>query len=617
MKKNNNSIRYVVAVPFLSNDYKFSIIRKTGWSIIDYIFIRELIERSMTIDDLSSFSNLQPQVVIQILLPLCNMQWVEILTHKDSFIFRITLAGINAYNSMPKDEYELRYIRENYERRRTVYVDILGNYYGINDFNEYLLTNQQYLKECDNNKNIFTLPLSSNACYPIYEKMYSAIAKPEETIVDVYDQATYLLDTKVYLLVDMLYMDDWKEGRIIDDTKTQKLNSELIKKIKQILPNNVNEGKFIIEPSLVKDNENCRIKTSVAKSEVDFVYGGRSTEYKFIDLIQNASDFLIIHSTFIGEWQILHKDGYSHCFLEIREALKRGVKVYILWGKSNAEEEEDGYEKSNNEDKKIERMLKDFNTSCREDNIFNSINYNDFRRTDSHAKFVITNHSERGLCAMVGSCNFLYTKYDRFEASIIVYDDLFTKSLLEVAADICSGKNFYNSLQRTELRRISSKIKIKKNKVDIVDSEKIEIKLVLKSQHSSYIDLAAQAKKRIYITSDYINTSPIRPIFDALRKSEARKYYYYNKKSPYVEYLEIKEMQEDLKLSDSLATLGSHDSKSHAKVLAWDNNDLLITSLNWLSASAPDNSQDAYHEMGIYVKGWDVAKDFINTFNDL
>ena len=56
---------------------------------------------------------------------------------------------------------------------------------------------------------------------------------------------------------------------------------------------------------------------------------------------------------------------------------------------------------------------------------------------------------------------------------------------------------------------------------------------------------------------------------------------------------------------------------SHAKVLAWDNNDLLITSLNWLSASAPDNLVEIYHEVGVYVRGWDVAKDFIKVFRSL
>lgn len=119
-------------------------------------------------------------------------------------------------------------------------------------------------------------------------------------------------------------------------------------------------------------------------------------------------------------------------------------------------------------------------------------------------------------------------------------------------------------------------------KPDIPNDQKLELNLVSKNKHQSYIDFAARATDRIFIISDYINTTPIRPIFDVLKNYKANKYYYYSKKSAYIQQSENIEMVEYLKTIDSSSQLGGHHSKSHAKVLALDNNNLLIKILNWL-----------------------------------
>ncbi|MEN1536556.1 hypothetical protein AAIH42_34505, partial [Pseudomonas aeruginosa] len=49
----------------------------------------------------------------------------------------------------------------------------------------------------------------------------------------------------------------------------------------------------------------------------------------------------------------------------------------------------------------------------------------------------------------------------------------------------------------------------------------------------------------------------------------------------------------------------------HAKILAWDCSDVVITSLNWLSASA---TGDDYDEIGIYLKSENIAKIITSEF---
>lgn len=615
-KKRSNDIRYVVAVPFLSNDYLFSITRKIGWSIVDYLFLKELDNRDMTAHELSNFSNLESRVVIQTLLPMCKIGWIDIATSNENYVFRITELGRIAH-SLSLSNHELPSKDRRYESRRDIFVDHLGNYYSTKDFSSPLVTQERYLSELNkSNDNLIALPIDLTKIYPDYEKMEDVVTYDGEKVDKIHDQAVYTLSSKKYLLLDMLYVEGHKEARVIDDSKIENLNNDLIKVIRNTLPQD-HDGTVSSSTTVKINEETYEFKVAVDRQNVDFVYGGNDTKLHFLDLIESSVDFLVIHSTFIGKWCILNGNDYTEYFKEFRKALERGVQIYILWGKSNASEVDEDFDKSVNEDRHIEQHLREFNTICNNEGLLNIINYNDFRRTDSHSKFIITKHKNKGMCVMVSSCNFLFTQFHRFEASIIVYDERFTKHFIDIAANICCGKSNFSSNVRKELRNISDSIFLTDEETNIPNDKKLELSLVSKNQHQSYIDFAAKAGTRIYIISDYINTTPIRPIFDVLKNSKAFKYYYYCNNSSHILPSEVTEIREYLESIDSSFQLGSHHSNSHAKVLAWDNNHLLITSLNWLSGMTSEKPLETYHEIGVYITGWNVAKDFINVFREL
>lgn len=74
-------------------------------------------------------------------------------------------------------------------------------------------------------------------------------------------------------------------------------------------------------------------------------------------------------------------------------------------------------------------------------------------------------------------------------------------------------------------------------------------------------------------------------------------------------------------LADEIEPLGislekvSHPT-IHAKILTWDSSDVVISSLNWLSAST---SGEDYDEVGIYVQHENICdvieKEFFNYIN--
>lgn len=620
--ESKKSRKYTIAVPFLTKGFNFKISRKNRWSVIDLLFLKRLGLQDYSLEEISNYSNFKPQLVIQILLPMIKIGWLDIAYAQSNFVFRITDAGKDVCKGDKLPDYA-----KPYSSYRNVFVDLFGNYYGSHNlkFNPESYTRVHELKKIEE-KHLIIFAIDNNEIYPDYDQMFNAVSYENEEAIDV-DAFHYSINEVQYMIVDMVYNYTSKLAVIQDPSILSGIDKKFKSLLERTIPNYKNNGIEKVDRGLVSEMYSENIKFDVPLSKVEGVYGGIETKQAFLDLIINSTDYLIIHSTFIGEWAIVDKENnYTHCFLEIKEALKRGVEVYILWGKDEPEEHDSNFQKAKTEIKNIEFLLEKFNDDCIEENIQNFVNYNDFNKTGSHAKFVITNHIEEGPCVMLGSCNFLYTEFLRFEASTVIYNEKFVKYFLTVAADISTGKNLYNNSVRSELRSISSLLNNKNSKLSNEENS-CQLALLFKSDHYKYVDLAKKhASNRIYILSDRLNTVPERPIYDALKDSVATKRFFYSTRAPNFsseeEVYTIAQLRNSYKIN-----LIKHQHKnqyikgrvlrSHAKVLAWDHNDIVVSSLNWLSsnASVDNNINDTYHELGVHIKGRDVSRKFIKTFN--
>lgn len=606
MKGNAHKKKFKVAVPFLVNSYMFKINRKNDWSIIDYLFIKELFNNDLTLDELSNIANLNKQIVLQIVLPMHDIGWIVIKSENNLFSFSLSETGRKTYINS-RATHELPSIITTYDSVREICLDNLGNYYNffkkdvlLHPYIRYQEIKNQY------NSEIVELPIL-NDVYPDYEKIGVVAKTPNEEIDNISDIHSYKFQEKKFLIIDMMVTGKVK-SILINDKLKDILEPNLIAEIENLNPKHNEKKLQDIQNNYYREPVSA-FTLATTKDDVEFIFGGRNTETKFIDLIKKSKDYLIIHSTFIGNWCIKKdNEGYTEPFCQIKEALKRNTLVYILWGKSNHEEDVDSVE----EDIMVQKLLHQFNEDCLNEGIENLVNYNNFMRTNSHAKFIVTNTMNQGPCVMLGSCNFLYSKFDRFEASIAIYNHNFTQKFLEIVANIVSGDSSYNTSAREEIRNLITYPQ--EETKDLREKEKLTVSLVLKNQHYRYVDMAKeQATKRIIVTSDLINSIAKRSIYDALKHSTVKKTLIYSNRSSHINYDEIKDKIIELENLEYPIRLRTSQNKNHSKVLAWDNNNILVTSLNWLSSNAFHGNDD-YHEMGIHVQGWDVAKEIFVEF---
>lgn len=620
----NNIEKFTIAFPFKYAKAKFNIKRISEWGVIDYIFLKELSFKIHSLQQLCDYSNLEKQIVIQILLPLMKMGWIELINYNSEFYFQITESGkkVCLENKLPHKG-------ESYNRNRDFLVDFKNNYYGIQKFKLLPESKARITELSKKEKNFFQLNLIIEDIYPNYELMCNAIAYENEIINDILDNFHYGISDVKFILFDVHY--DYNSNNVIfHDENLINIFPEEIRNTINLLP--YQKSKKRRKTQKITEFNQINFSTDhffeFESKSLEMILGAKSNHLKVLDLIKEAEEYLIIHSTFIGDWSIF-KSGtneYTDLFQELRNALKRNIGVYILWGKDEAEEDHPDYLKTKEEIEKIEAALNQFNQNCLKDNIFNTINFNNFKKTGSHTKFILTKSKEQNRL-LFSSCNFLYTNFLRFESSLLITDNSFVKNFMYIAADISSGKDLHSDTVRNDLLRYAKSIP----KTPESTLPKIKVNLVLKYQHYQYIDLAkSSCKHRLYIVSDKLNAVSFRPIADALKNSNFKKYAYFSQRSknftPFMERNLIKSFAAspiniNLRLHDPKTTIDGEKNpkKNHSKVLAWDNNHILITSLNWLScnASPPPNATDIYHEIGIYVERRNIAKEFIEVFKAL
>ncbi|WP_404227554.1 hypothetical protein [Acinetobacter venetianus] len=619
----DNILKFTVAFPFKYGKAKFSIKKLSNWGVVDYVFLKAISMKEYSLQELSKYSNLDKQIVIQILLPMMKNGWIKLVSYNSDFYFNITDSGLKACKGSKLPDKE-----ESYERYRDFLVDIDNNYYGVKKL-KLIPESEARVNELRNNQdNFIKISLPKCEVYPNEKLMFKAVGFQNEKILDILGDFHYgIVDTK-YILFD-LHFDKNKKEIIFHDDDLVRLFSKPVIDVFYHYPYYESNNKNIIKKDYKSKKHKFFTKSSFVldKSSLNTILGGPKNKEEFIRLIRESDEYLIIHSTFIGKWCIKSKDNdYTDIFLEIKNALKRNVKVFILWGKDEPDEEDEDFDKSDYEIKVIEDLLTNFNNDCFKEKIFNTVEFNSFSKTGSHTKFVISK-TKLGIELLFGSCNFLYTEFLRFEASFLIADINFIKNFLSIAADISSGKDLHSNSVRKILKRFSNEIP----ESNFTPSEAIKVNLVLKYQHYDYIDLAKKiCERELYIISDKLNDVAARPIADALKSSSFRKFAYFSERSEkftpamekkFTKYLATNPININLRLHDPKVRIdvNKNPKKNHAKVLLWDSNHLLITSLNWLSANASysPSSTDIYHEIGIYVEAENVAESFLDVFRKL
>jgi phosphatidylserine/phosphatidylglycerophosphate/cardiolipin synthase-like enzyme len=607
----NKSFKFKVAIEFAYGQQKLNITRTDGWSVLDFIILREIANSSSlsTLENLSEISRLPKQIIIQIIIPLLRMGWIELDRSQNPTCVVITKNGLVA-----ADRNELPPVLSSYSSNREYLIDpIGGKIVGLLRYKNIGIYNYLRIQELKAaGENLVVLKIDNPHSFINEDSLLKEITYSHEvaTIIDRFDSSP--VDKR--FVIFNVSSDDGKESI---DRYYNKYNEWfdaatfdfIEKELKSLINDYKNDSK---KTNLVDSLDNVKLDSqdripasfSICDDDFDLVLGGGDHRKLFKDLISHAESYLIIQTTYIGGLWAL-----DSLIDDLRGAADRKVRVTILWGKDDEE-----FNNTSEYKDTLDYFNKELNSS--------QAKYIHLQeQCGSHAKFIISDHAKLGNVVVIGSCNWLYSSFDRFEASVLFKKNEIVKYFLALASRISAGKSGIHDATSNYISNLIYDIDADKKIESSLKTTYVEI--VLKDQHYRYIQKAKnEALKRVLVLSDKISDVANRPILNALEECKA------NNKRAFYSTFDTKVISKDSVNSMEKASLEKNIKllrhnwnrlkTNHSKVLAWDDNDLVISSLNWLSsnASISNCNHELIHEIGVYLHSPKIAKRFIAFFED-
>lgn len=608
--KNNH---YLVAIPFGYSISDVTLRKSSQWSILDLIIIRRIASERVTLDDLVNESNLNRQLLIQIILPFIKLDWITLIQDGNDIFLQITAYGMRVADlkSLPQSPKKIN------TKRDFIVNFINGDHIGLinNNINLYSYAQiSEFQKIYDNF--IFLTDVGYNHFKIVdVNKFEKCILKDDEEIVNYEPPVNLFLTTSDYKYVvfnvsvvkgvvhssfktkfDNDYSEDSKG--IFSVTSLKQISNHIAEKIHVKNKPLVQKVDFRYTPLELEPS----YEFNILRENIELILGSKRHLEYFKLAFKDSKSYVIIHSTFIGKW------NFNLTIDSIISALKRGVVVYLLWGKDQMIEDDTNF-----------NSIKEYFEKIESD--YYGLFYLHKIQTGSHAKFIIFDTQDSDYISIVGSCNWFYTNFDRYEGSVLIKDNDFAKKLLNLAASIATGRSYLSNELTKKLSRLSSQIPPSKNLEHYEVSKIAKVNLLLKYDHYKVLNLAQRAKERIYILSDKISFNINRAVWDGLKHSKANKIKaWYTSDSEQLTHDQIQRFSESLRNEVNEKIYLKHDTslkRNHSKILAWDKNHIVITSLNWLSSNSSSNQANNFdnnHELGVYINYPKIEQEFVKDF---
>ena len=329
----------------------------------------------------------------------------------------------------------------------------------------------------------------------------------------------------------------------------------------------------------------------VTFSHDDVLIGGAQHSNALKAMISAARSAVVVHSTFVGtgQWKSVVADMQA-------AARDRGVRVDILWGKGDRADQENA----------TRIACEAINAEMRASNLDRLVRAHAFS-TGSHAKLIVADDGRGGWNATVGSCNWLSSGFTSTEASLRISDPLAVSDVMEALAQMAHRVTGLNG--GIAARLAGGAVNIRRA-VQPSPSRRGELRLMLGSDHAEAM-LTARDRARREITLGSHKLGRSAKTLALLPASAAAKDGIVSVRMIYDELAEGFLQEAAEALESEYAAKGviigrGSPATMHAKFLAWDDDQLLLTSQNMLSA----NPSDPFAEIGVMITAPDAARRF-------
>jgi cardiolipin synthase A/B len=573
----------LVAVPVFKYRLKLHLDKGRPWSIVEHVILQALGPKPCTIGELEASSNLPRRIVIESIVRLMRAGWVEFSSSKEVMKFTSTQLGLTVAHGA-----ELPHAPRRLERSVSFAVDCVS---GTVFANRELLLHEDYvIRDREKSERIVRLNVDPEKLGYDVQRVQRVLLEDDESFVRLESLGERPSQRIALIAV--------RDGQVVDGLPNREVSTLRAKIIEaanlEVDPASVPKAPDQISTSTREKPSSVR---QVRFSRSDLILDGARHKEIIKEILSTAASRVFIHSTFI------RADVVEGFLPELIGAVRRGVQIDMLWGQSEDLEEV----------ATSRRAIEVLRGNKQVAEMGDSLRIHPFS-TGSHAKIVVADSRKGGgFLAVVGSCNWLTSPFKSYEASVVLRDPAIVADVVGVLANITHSHSGIWSDVTNELMQMTNQIA----SLPLPKNPNATASVVIGAHHNRFVlDARDSAKSRIFVTSHRLGpvseSAIIAPLASAASDGTVKSSVFFGRNTGAVKYKTRKRIIAEA-ASDGVVVEVVESPRLHAKILAWDSDNVVVSSLNWLSADPMSYAEP--NEVGIFLSGAGLADVVIDDFS--
>lgn len=390
----------------------------------------------------------------------------------------------------------------------------------------------------------------------------------------------------------------------LDDVKNGVLPEGASPDLVRALNLTINTG-ALPEAKAPQARPSLSIDTTMVREQV--IIGGDEHLERFERIAGKAQSDIFVLSTFVTP----HNDKYTECHERVRAALERaaqrGVRCHLFYGTTLDNKRKNAI------------AMQELSTRLSKVRRARGFVLAQLDSARSHVKCVAADDGHGGAAVLLGSCNWLSSPFSALEVSAELTEAGAAAAGLDLLRSIIaplSGAS--RSVER--LQFMSSDLRRARNPLTdgtgTVSSVPVRMTILEADDHERMLrTVAHEADERFVCCTNKLGATMVPGLFNpaeiAGRRLEDVRVYYSRRSGP-IKRRHVKAHRE--RLNGVVDLIAVEQPQVHAKFLLWDNDHVVVSTMNWGSQSgSADNPLD---EIGLHLQGPGLAEYVLAKFEE-